>query len=96
MASTTTVELQSFTHNGSSRSVLVDEPPPDAVIAQSQLADATVPDGGYGWVIVTCCAIITWWFVGTTYCWGVIKELWHNRAWQAHPLSRLLVVWPSH
>src|ERR1700760_2219373 len=73
MSSTTSIELQSSPPNGSSQMDLMPEPPPDAIIAQSQLADATVPDGGYGWVIVTCCAIITWWFVGTTYCWGVIQ-----------------------
>ncbi|KAH8904855.1 MFS general substrate transporter [Coniochaeta sp. PMI_546] len=33
----------------------------------------TVPDGGYGWIAVFGCAIITWWFVGTTYSWGVIQ-----------------------
>ena len=31
------------------------------------------PDGGYGWTVVMACAIITWWFVGTTYSWGVIQ-----------------------
>lgn len=33
----------------------------------------TVPDGGYGWIAVFGCAVITWWFVGTTYSWGVIQ-----------------------
>lgn len=47
--------------------------PLDNVIAQSQLADAAVPDGGYGWVIVSACAVLAFWFVGTTYCWGVIQ-----------------------
>jgi hypothetical protein len=35
--------------------------------------DTTVPDGGYGWVAVFGCAVLTWWFVGTTYSWGVIQ-----------------------
>ena len=48
-------------------------PADENVIAQSQLADSTAPDGGYGWVIVGACALLTWWFVGTTYCWGVIQ-----------------------
>jgi MFS family permease len=48
-------------------------PGEDTVIAESQLADSTAPDGGYGWVIVFACALLTWWFVGTTYCWGVIQ-----------------------
>ena len=37
------------------------------VLAASRQADEAVPDGGYGWVIVTGCAIMTFWFVGTTY-----------------------------
>ncbi|KAF2094073.1 MFS general substrate transporter [Rhizodiscina lignyota] len=32
-----------------------------------------VPEGGYGWIVVIACAIITWWFVGTGYSWGVIQ-----------------------
>jgi hypothetical protein len=35
--------------------------------------DTTVPDGGYGWVAVFGCDVLTWWFVGTTYSWGVIQ-----------------------
>ncbi|KAL1852098.1 hypothetical protein Daus18300_012310 [Diaporthe australafricana] len=46
----------------------------DAIFHASQLADAAVPDGGYGWVIASACAVITWWFVGTTYCWGIIQS----------------------
>lgn len=46
----------------------------DAILQASQLADAAVPDGGYGWVIASACAVINWWFVGTTYCWGIIQS----------------------
>lgn len=46
---------------------------PDTIIAASALADAQVPDGGYGWVVIFACSILTFWFVGTTYCWGVIQ-----------------------
>ncbi len=45
----------------------------DPVLAASRLADSTVPDGGYGWVVVAACAVVTWWFVGTSYSWGVIQ-----------------------
>ncbi|PGH17968.1 hypothetical protein AJ80_04589 [Polytolypa hystricis UAMH7299] len=31
------------------------------------------PNGGYGWVVVFGCSVITFWFVGTTYSWGVIQ-----------------------
>lgn len=46
----------------------------DAILHASQIADAAVPDGGHGWVIASACAVITWWFVGTTYCWGIIQS----------------------
>ncbi|TFB01375.1 putative transporter [Trichoderma ghanense] len=45
----------------------------DEVLEASRLADSVVPDGGYGWVVVGACAVITWWFVGTSYSWGVIQ-----------------------
>lgn len=35
--------------------------------------ETTIPDGGYGWIAVFGCAVITWWFVGTSYSWGVIQ-----------------------
>jgi MFS family permease len=75
MASTTTIELEPQIHPATPSINDFDDanPPPDAIIAQSLLADSEVPDGGYGWVIVASCAIITWWFIGTTYCWGVIQ-----------------------
>ncbi|KAL7626357.1 hypothetical protein AAE478_003129 [Parahypoxylon ruwenzoriense] len=43
-------------------------------MAASRLADSSVPDGGYGWVVVLGCAVMTWWFVGTSYSWGVIQS----------------------
>jgi hypothetical protein len=45
----------------------------DTVIAESRLADAAAPDGGYGWVIIGACSVLTFWFVGTSYSWGVIQ-----------------------
>lgn len=48
-------------------------PDPDAVIEASRAADASAPEGGYGWVVLFGCAVITFWFVGTTYCWGIIQ-----------------------
>jgi len=46
----------------------------DQIIHASRLADNAVPEGGYGWVVVGGCAIIGWWAVGTSYCWGVIQS----------------------
>ncbi|KAI1074556.1 MFS general substrate transporter [Whalleya microplaca] len=45
----------------------------DPVLEASRLADSDVPDGGYGWVIVISCAVLSWWVIGTTYSWGVIQ-----------------------
>lgn len=45
----------------------------DPTLEASRLADSAVPDGGYGWVVVAGCAIVTWWFVGTSYSWGVMQ-----------------------
>ncbi|CZS95725.1 hypothetical protein WAI453_001561 [Rhynchosporium graminicola] len=49
------------------------DPAADAIIAESRLADAQVPDGGYGWVVIFACSVLTFWFVGTSYSWGVIQ-----------------------
>ncbi len=43
------------------------------VVAESRLADSLVPDGGYGWVVIFACSTLTFWFVGTSYSWGVIQ-----------------------
>ncbi|PWY84805.1 MFS general substrate transporter [Aspergillus heteromorphus CBS 117.55] len=45
----------------------------DEVMQASLLADAEVPEGGAGWVVIAGCAVITWWFIGTSYCWGVMQ-----------------------
>lgn len=49
------------------------DPAADAIIAESRLADSQVPDGGYGWVVIGACSVLTFWFVGTSYSWGVIQ-----------------------
>jgi cyanate permease len=40
----------------------------------SRLADEGAPDGGYGWIVVAACSMLTFWLVGTTYSWGVIQD----------------------
>ena len=45
----------------------------DNILLTSQAADSTVPDGGYGWAVVFACSAITFWFIGTTYSWGIIQ-----------------------
>jgi len=46
----------------------------DNIVEASRLADASVPEGGYGWVVVAACSLVTFWFVGTTYSWGVVQD----------------------
>ena len=46
----------------------------DNIVEASRVADAAVPDGGYGWVVIASCSVITFWFVGTTYSWGVLQD----------------------
>ncbi|KAJ7872222.1 major facilitator superfamily domain-containing protein [Mycena leptocephala] len=46
------------------------EAPPALTQPDSQVE---VPDGGYGWVVVFACAVLTWWSVGTGYNWGIIQ-----------------------
>ncbi|KAK0100392.1 hypothetical protein ONS95_008347 [Cadophora gregata] len=68
-ASESTQNLSSQPQPGSSNF----DPAADAIIAESRLADALVPDGGYGWIVILACSILTFWFVGTSYSWGVIQ-----------------------
>lgn len=46
----------------------------DAVLAASHLADSSVPDGGYGWVVVASCSVLAWWVIGLSYSWGVVQS----------------------
>lgn len=47
---------------------------PDPVLEASRVADSTVPDGGYGWVVIAGCAVVAWWNIGISYTWGVYQE----------------------
>ncbi|OQE39260.1 hypothetical protein PENCOP_c007G02422 [Penicillium coprophilum] len=43
------------------------------IMQQSLIADSQVPDGGEAWVVISGCAVVTWWFIGTSYCWGILQ-----------------------
>ncbi|ORY47091.1 major facilitator superfamily domain-containing protein [Leucosporidium creatinivorum] len=45
----------------------------DEILQASKAQDASVPEGGYGWVVVAGCAVICFWFVGTSYSWGILQ-----------------------
>ncbi len=61
--------------DGEVQSTLSDAPAVDSEnsAATSRLADSTVPDGGYGWVVVLGCAMLTFLFYGTTSSWGIFQ-----------------------
>lgn len=50
------------------------DPDDDPVLEASRVADSAVPEGGYGWVAIGGCTVVTWWVVGTPYSWGVIQD----------------------
>ncbi|BCR92808.1 uncharacterized protein ACHE_80708A [Aspergillus chevalieri] len=72
---TTAVELQD--NPGQERQLKAPAPTTaptaDNVMQASLLADSQVPDGGNGWVVISGCAMVTWWVTGTAYCWGVLQ-----------------------
>lgn len=76
---TTAVELPTLQHSSNEErqrnlNSLAPEPTlEDNVIHESLIADSQVPDGGYGWVLITACAVVTFWFVGASYTWGVMQ-----------------------
>ena len=43
------------------------------VSASPSFSDATVPDGGFGWIIVLGCAVQTFIFYGITSSWGIFQ-----------------------
>jgi hypothetical protein len=45
----------------------------DTTALTRSTTDQDIPDGGYGWVVVFASSFIMFWFVGTTYSWGVIQ-----------------------
>ncbi|KAJ4255976.1 hypothetical protein NW762_009050 [Fusarium torreyae] len=46
----------------------------DPALEASRIADSTVPDGGYGWVVIIACATVAWWVIGLSYVWGVYQR----------------------
>lgn len=62
MATSTAIELRSVSHDRITQRANIDSSElTDDILEASRLADSTVPDGGYGWVVVASCAILAWW-----------------------------------
>ncbi|KAI7976066.1 hypothetical protein EIK77_008084 [Talaromyces pinophilus] len=74
-STTTAIELESHSENvaRTTAAVVHRRREDDEVMQASLAADSEVPDGGYGWVVISACAVLCFWFVGTTYCWGVFQ-----------------------
>lgn len=72
-----TIELENRSNDDRTEAVdaatQLDPSNPSAIFQASLLADSQAPDGGYGWVVIFACSVLTFWFVGTTYSWGVLQ-----------------------
>lgn len=55
-------------HLGDRHRLSDERPHPD-----SANVTTAIPDGGYGWTIVTCCSLFTFWFNGFSGSWGVLQ-----------------------
>ncbi|KAH6654156.1 major facilitator superfamily domain-containing protein [Truncatella angustata] len=57
-----------------SSSSRVAEVPNDNVIPPDDAVEALIPDGGYGWVVVFACFVITFWMNGWAGTWGILQS----------------------
>ena len=88
---TTAIELPNLNGSHERQRNLGSAPEPaveDDVMRESLIADSQVPDGGYGWVLIFACAVVTWWFVGASYTWGVMQaELVEKKGYSSSTLA---------
>lgn len=73
---TTAIELEPQTVESTTnlqRDAAFNSSDQDSILQASRVSDSTVPDGGYGWAVVFGCSAMTFWFVGTTYSWGILQ-----------------------
>lgn len=73
---TTAIELEPQTVESTTnlqRDAAFNSSDQDSILQASRVSDSTVPDGGYGWAVVFGCGAMTFWFVGTTYSWGILQ-----------------------
>ncbi|KAJ3496080.1 hypothetical protein NLG97_g2920 [Lecanicillium saksenae] len=62
----TTIQLRGMAHESDSDL--------DPILEASRIADESVPDGGYGWVVIGACAVVSFWLTGVNYSWGVMQS----------------------
>jgi MCP family monocarboxylic acid transporter-like MFS transporter 3 len=47
--------------------------PHDDEVPEDAYSTTAIPDGGYGWTVVFCCSMITFWVNSILNCWGVLQ-----------------------
>src|ERR1700755_764374 len=97
MSTTTEIELQRRGSAGtgpvwqqttsSSISLVADEPGPD-----SSNVTSAIPDGGYGWVGVFSCSLITFLGAGLSGAWGVIQAALLESSLHGTPTSTVTFI----
>ncbi|EGN96014.1 hypothetical protein SERLA73DRAFT_185513, partial [Serpula lacrymans var. lacrymans S7.3] len=50
-----------------------DRQPVSQPLSTINVVNNEVPDGGYGWIVVSACSLITFFFVGITHSWGLMQ-----------------------
>ncbi|PSN61075.1 MFS general substrate transporter [Corynespora cassiicola Philippines] len=48
-------------------------PDPEYSPEDAAYSTTAIPDGGYGWIVVFCCSLFTFWINGIINCWGVVQ-----------------------
>lgn len=86
--STETIALELIDRNNSSTQHVITSRISSRTGVGAQHNVAPPPEGGYGWVVVFSCSMLTFWFVGTSYSWGVLqKSLVESEVGSASTLS---------
>lgn len=65
---------------------------PDEPDAEATNISTAIPDGGYGWVVVASCSLMTFWFNGLSGSWGVIQTALLSSSLQGTPTSTITFV----
>ncbi|KAI7190247.1 hypothetical protein KC352_g21748, partial [Hortaea werneckii] len=78
MSSTSTIELRAAppVETSYNHTPLIENEDQSRAPAKEESSNPTtqVPDGGYGWVIVSCCSLFTFHFNGLNGSWGILQN----------------------
>lgn len=98
MSTTQTVQLRPYTVtapvDGDNRTQSEEHiiQPNDEPEAGSTNISSAIPDGGYGWVVVASCSLMTFWFNGQAGSWGVIQTALLSSSLRGTPTSTITFV----